>query len=104
MRKRTSIIGASFWMLVVSGLLCWLPFVGPAIGGVVGGQKAGTIGRAITATFLPVIVIAILAFVFTDAITGMPILGTIAAMGVPALMTAAFGPMLLGSIIGAILA
>ena len=38
---RSSIVGASVWMLVISLLLFWLPFVGPLLGGVVGGRKAG---------------------------------------------------------------
>ena len=36
-----SIISAVLWMLLISVLLFWLPFIGPLIAGFVGGKKAG---------------------------------------------------------------
>jgi hypothetical protein len=46
---RSSIVGASVWMLVVSLLLFWLPFVGPLLGGIIGGRKAGGVVRGLLA-------------------------------------------------------
>jgi hypothetical protein len=39
----------------LSLLLCWLPVAGPLIAGLVGGAKAGSVGRAVVAVFLPAI-------------------------------------------------
>ena len=36
-----SIVGAMFWMFLISLLLFWLPVIGPLLAGVVGGKKAG---------------------------------------------------------------
>lgn len=102
--RKGSIIAGSFWMILVSALLFWLPFVGPAIGGVVGGMKAGTLGGAICAVFLPIVVVVVLVFIFAESITGIPIIGAIAGTGVTVLLVSEVGPMLLGSIVGAILA
>jgi hypothetical protein len=35
-RKKGSVIAGALWMLVISVLLFWLPFIGPLIAGIVG--------------------------------------------------------------------
>jgi hypothetical protein len=102
--KRSSVVGAMVWMLVLSLLLFWLPFLGPLIAGVVGGKKAGTIGRAVLAALLPTIITGVLFFLLATVLTGMPILGAIAGMGAGVLVAAGIGPLILGAIIGGILA
>jgi hypothetical protein len=101
---RNSIVGAAFWMLVISLLLFWLPFVGPLLGGVIGGRKAGGVVRAILAALVPAFVVGTLLFVLATVLTGMPLIGAIAAAGGTALVAAQVGPMILGAILGGLMA
>ncbi|HEX5515478.1 MAG TPA: hypothetical protein VFY81_13860 [Gammaproteobacteria bacterium] len=55
--QRSSVIGSSLWMVGVSLVLFFLPALNGLIGGVVGGYKAGTVGRALSAAVLPAIVV-----------------------------------------------
>jgi hypothetical protein len=99
-----SIMIAILWMFLISILLFWLPFIGPLLAGIVGGKKAGDVGSAILAVFLPCVVFSIILFVFTSALIGIPIIGVIAGAGVLILTLANIGPLLLGAIIGGIFA
>src|SRR5262245_54544654 len=101
---RSSIFGASLWMLVICLLLFWLPFVGPLLGGVVGGRKAGGVGRVILAALVPAFIVAVLLFVLATALTAMPLLGAVAASGGFVLVAAQVGPMILGAILGGLMA
>jgi hypothetical protein len=99
-----SIIGGIIWMFVISLLLFWLPFIGPLVAGIVGGKKSGGIGNALLAVFLPAIVFGILLFFVATSLTGLPIIGAIAGAGGLILALAHIGPLLIGAIIGGILA
>ena len=101
---RSSILGASVWMLVISLLLFWLPFVGPLLGGIVGGRKAGGVGRGILAAFVPAFVVGALLFVFATLLTGLPLIGAIAGVGATTLVAAQVGPIILGAILGGLMA
>jgi len=61
------------------------------------------VGKAILAVLLPIIVMAVLIFVFAESITGIPIIGAVASTGISALLICEIGPMLLGGIIGGLL-
>jgi len=98
-----SIISAVLWMLLISVLLFWLPFIGPLIAGFVGGKKAGGLGNAIIAVFVPAIIMAVLLFTFATTLTGAPLIGFIAGSGGFVLVVSNVGPLLLGAIIGAII-
>jgi hypothetical protein len=97
---RSSIVGAAVWMLVVSLLLFWLPFVGPLLGGIIGGRKAGGVGRGILAALVPAFVFGVLLLVLGTLLTGMPLIGAVAAAGGFVLVAAQVGPMILGAILG----
>ena len=99
-----SIVIAIIWMSVISLLLFWLPFVGPLIAGVVGGKSAGGVGSAILAVLLPCIVFSALLFFVASSLTGIPLVGAVAGAGGLVLALAHVGPLLLGAIIGGILA
>ena len=101
---RSSIVGASLLMLVITLLLFWLPFVGPLLGGVVGGRKAGGVGRAILAALVPAFVVAVLLLMLATLLTGMPLIGAVAAAGGFVLVAAQVGPMILGAILGGLMA
>jgi hypothetical protein len=101
---RGSILGAIIWMFIISLLLFWLPVVGPLVAGIVGGKKSGGIGNALLAVFLPAIVFGILLFFVATSLTGLPIIGALAGAGGLILALAHVGPLLIGAIIGGILA
>jgi hypothetical protein len=101
---QTRILAGTLWMLVISVLLFWLPVAGPLIAGVVGGKKAGGVGAAIVATFLPAILVGIFLFAFATALTGIPLLGVVAGAGGFTLVAMHVGLLLVGAIIGGVLA
>jgi hypothetical protein len=84
-------------------LLFWLPIIGPLIAGFVGGRKAGTVGDAILAVLLPAFVFGALLFFLASLLSGLPVIGVIAATGGLVLALAHAGPLLIGAIVGAIL-
>jgi hypothetical protein len=86
--KNGSIISAMFWMFVISLLLFWLPGIGAFIAGLVGGRKAGGVGSAIVAVFLPGIIFSI---------------ALIAGLGGLVLSLSHIGSLLLGAIIGSLI-
>jgi hypothetical protein len=101
---RSSIVAASLWMLVITLLLFWLPFLGPLLGGIIGGRKAGGVGRAIMAALVPAFVVAALLLALGTLLTGMPLIGAVATAGGFVLVAAQVGPMILGAILGGLMA
>ncbi len=99
-----SIGAAVLWMIVLSLLLFWLPLLGPFIAGLIGGKKAGGVGPAIVAVFLPAILFGAALFLLTSVLSGMPLVGIVAGMGGLAMSLAHVGPLLLGAIIGGLMA
>lgn len=99
-----SIGSAIFWMFLISLLLFWLPVIGPLVAGIVGGKKAGGFGSGILVVLLPCIVFGIILFLLASSLTGIPLIGAIAGAGGFALSLVHIGPLLLGAIIGGILA
>lgn len=99
-----SMTAAILWMLVISLLLFWLPFFGPLIAGVVGGRAAGSVGSAMLAVFLPIVIISTVLFFAGSALTGVPLIGMVAGAGMLVLILANVGPLLLGAIVGGIIA
>jgi hypothetical protein len=103
-KVKGSILSAMGWMFLISILLFWLPVAGPLIAGIVGGKKAGGVGPAIAAVFLPIIVTGVALFFFSAALTGLPVIGAVAGLGASVLLAFHVGPLLLGAIIGGFLA
>jgi hypothetical protein len=95
-----AVVGA-IWMFLISILLFWLPVFGPLIAGYVGGKKAGGIGPALGAVFLPALVLGVAFFVLGTSVTFMPFVGVVAGAG-GFIWAAGFisGPMFIGAIIG----
>ena len=92
------------WMGGLSLLLFWLPGFGPLIAGLVGGYKAGTIGRAILAVFLPAVLMGLLAAGAAVYLTDFMLWGVVAGIGTIALMLLQIGPLLLGAFAGGLAA
>ncbi len=102
-KPKTRLGAAAIWMLVLSVLLFWLPILGMFIAGLVGGRKAGSLGTALLAAFLPAILAAGSMALLATALTGMPLLGAIAAFGTGALVTANVVPLVAGAVVGGML-
>jgi hypothetical protein len=99
-----SIAVGALWMLVLGVLLFWLPFLGPMLAGLVGGKRAGGVLPAIVAVFLPGIVTGVAMFFLATLLSGMPVVGFLAGMGGLALAMFQVGPLLLGAILGGLMA
>ncbi len=100
---KPSLTIAMLWMLFISTLLFWLPVIGPLVAGVVGGKKAGSVGRAVLAVFLPAIIVGGGFFALASVLSGMPVLGMVAGLGGLTLALMNVGPLLIGAIIGGVL-
>lgn len=98
-REGGSIWVASLWMFVLSLLLGWLPFVGPAIAGVVGGLQAGTIGSALVAAIIPSLIVAAVIWLL-GAVLDLAILGFVAGIGVFVVLLIGTLPLLGGALVG----
>jgi hypothetical protein len=99
-QNQGSILSAMFWMFLISILLFWLPVIGPLIAGFVGGRKAGGVGSAILAVFLPGIIFFVLLFFLAASLVGIPLIGIAAGAGGLMLSVVHVGPLLIGAIIG----
>ena len=98
-----NLTSAILWMFFLSILLFWIPVFGPLIAGVVGGKRAGDVGTAILAVFLPGILVGVAAFAFASVLSGVPVVGIMAGLGGMSLALVNIGPLLLGAIIGGVL-
>lgn len=102
--RKGSIIKGALWMFFLGILLFWLPLVGPLIAGVVGGKKSGGVLAAMVALFLPGMVIGACLFLFATMLSGIPIIGFLAGMGGLAYSLFHVGTMLVGAIVGGLMA
>jgi hypothetical protein len=102
--KQGSVLWAMIWMAVLSIVLFWLPVAGPLIAGVVGGKKAGGVGPAILAVLLPGIILGVFLFFLASSLTGIPVIGFLAGLGGFVFALIHSGLLLLGAVIGGILA
>lgn len=99
-----SLILAMIWMAVLSLLLFWLPLLGPLIAGFVGGHTAGSAGRGVLAAILPAAALSLLLFAFGTALTGIPLIGILAGAGVFVMIVFQGAPLIIGALIGGLLA
>lgn len=101
--KRRQLISAMNWMGGLGILLFWLPVAGPLVAGLVGGWKAGSVGRAFAAVFLPAVLLFAMTFAgvtyLTDALWGF-----LAGAGAAVLSLLNIGPLLLGAFGGGLAA
>jgi len=98
--KRGSIAAAIGWMFLLEILLFWIPFAGSAIAGYVGGRKAGDVGNAIVAVFLPIVVFGLVLGLMATALVTIPLVGAFAGLGGFMFATMHVGPLLLGAALG----
>lgn len=102
--EKGSMIMGMIWMAVISLLLFWLPGIGPLIAGIVGGKVAGGVGSGLLAALLPGLLLATFLFFAGTMLTGIPLIGAIAAMGTLTLVLINIVPLMIGALIGGLLA
>ena len=98
--ERGSVMRATLWMIGLALVLIWLPILGPAIAGFVGGTKAVTMGKALTAALLPAVLLGALVAIILIAFD-LPLIGTIAGIGVFIAVAVESLPMFAGAAVGA---
>ncbi len=102
--RRGSIPAAMGWMISLSILLFWMPFLGGLIAGFVGGRRAGGIGPAIAAALLPGVILFLLTFFVGGLLGWIPLIGQLFSllmgMGALALSFTNVIPLLIGAVIG----
>lgn len=91
---------ALVWMIFLSILLSFAPFLGPFIAGFIGGRKAGGLINALLAAVIPSLVLAHLLLILASKLAGIPILGSIVTFGAVGLAFAGAGPLVLGAALG----
>jgi hypothetical protein len=101
--EKGSVIMGMIWMAVISLLLFWLPAIGPLIAGIAGGKVAGGVGAGFMAALLPGILLSVILFFTGTMLTGLPVIGVIAGMGVFVLILINIIPLLIGALIGGLL-
>ena len=102
--KDGSVIMGMIWMFVISILLFWLPAFGPLIAGIVGGKIAGGVGSGMMAALLPGILLAVALFVGGTVLTALPVIGAMIAGGGLLLYIFYIPPLLVGALIGGLMA
>ena len=99
-----SIFWGMFWMFIISLLLFWLPGIGSLIAGVVGGKKAGGVMAGLMAALLPGIMLAIALFFSGTVLTALPVVGAILAGGGILIYIIYVPTLIIGALIGGLLA
>lgn len=99
-----SILMGMIWMFIISLLLFWLPGIGSLIAGVVGGKQAGGVFAGLMAAMLPGIVVALGLFFAGTMLTALPVIGALLAGGGLLLYVLYIPPLLIGALIGGLLA
>jgi len=102
--KIRSIASGIVWIFLISSVLFWLPVLGLFIAGVVGGKKAGGVISALVAFFLSCILFGVILFTLASSLTDIPFLGAIAGTGALLFSLVHVRPLLVGSLIGGIIA
>ncbi|NKF21070.1 hypothetical protein [Solimonas marina] len=104
MGYRDDIAAGMSVMLMLSILLSWVPGLGTLIAGIVGGRVASGFSQATIAMLLPGIMIGLLLFYLAGLFTALPVIGLVAAMGGLTLASVQVGGLVVGALIGGMLA
>jgi hypothetical protein len=94
---------AWLWMFILAVLLAWLPFIGPAIAGFVGGIQAGDVGSALVAAIIPSL-IAAAAFFVVGTVFGFPVVAALIGTGIFMVLVIGTVPLLVGAWLGGMVA
>lgn len=98
--RQGSIIKASGVMLGMSVLLFWLPIIGPAVAGFMGGKRAGNVPNAVIAVFLPGLAFWALSALAGGFLSSLPVVGLLFGIAGQAVGLMSTIPLLVGAVIG----
>jgi hypothetical protein len=87
------------WTTGLSIALFWLPVIGPAIAGFVGGRYHGSPGAAVGFALLPALLLAVLILLVLGAFD-LPVIGAIAGVGVFVAVAVQNIPLVVGAYAG----
>jgi len=90
---------AWLWMFVLALLLGWIPFIGPAIAGFVGGLQAGDTRSALIASLIPSVIVAAVLLVL-GSVVGVPIIAVLVGAGLLVVLLIGSLPLIAGAFIG----
>lgn len=99
-----SVLWGSFWMLLLSILLFWLPGIGTLLAGIVGGKVSGSAGRGFMAAILPSVILGVALGLAAGLLTGLPVVGFIAGMGGLMFGLINAGVLIVGALVGGLMA
>jgi hypothetical protein len=102
-RRPGSLAAAINWMGGLTLLLFWMPVLGPLIAGLVGGVKAGTVGRAVAAVFVPAVLTGVLAAAGVAYLADWFPWGLLAGLGTVVVCLLNVVPLFAGAVAGAVL-
>jgi len=92
------------WMLGLSIVLFWAPFLGSLIAGFVGGRKAGGAKSALLAALLPGLILFVATIMLSSLLGWIPVIGqlvgVLVGMGAWVLGFVNFIPLLIGALLG----
>ena len=94
---------AWLWMFILAILLSWIPFIGPAIAGFVGGLQAGEVSSALIAAIIPSLLVAGL-ILLLGTVVALPIIGALVGAGLFVVLLIGTVPLMLGAGIGGFMA
>ena len=94
---------AWLWMFILALLLGWIPFIGPAIAGYIGGLQAGDVGSALVAAIIPSILVAGI-ILLLGTVIGLPIVGALVGIGAFMVLLLGTVPLLVGAWLGGTMA
>lgn len=101
--KDSSVLVSSLWMIGISVLLFFVPAINGLIGGAVGGYKAGSAPRGVSAAILPSIIVGLLLWLIF-AMFDAPVLGFFGGLAVGVWAIISSVGLLIGAAIGGLMA
>jgi hypothetical protein len=100
MARRSSVFGASAWMVLLTLALFFLPAVNGLIGGAVGGYKAGGVRRALAAALLPAVIVGAGMFLLLTLVDVTGMLGLFVGVATTVLVAVSEVTLFIGAAIG----
>lgn len=96
---RDSITIASLIMVGLAILIGWIPIVGSAIAGYVGGRKAGSPGRGFVAGLIPAVIVGVLVGLILT-LFDLPVIGTVTGFAITVWVAIEAIPLLIAAAVG----